>query len=413
MTRSTERHAVVVGAGIGGLAAALGLHRAGWRVTVLERAPRLREQGAGISLLSNGRRALDQLGLGPAVEALSARMAPGGEGLRTRGGRRLQRPADPAFLAEHGLFISVLTRPQLHTTLREALPSEAVLTGAEVVHVAALAAGGAEVRTRDGLTLQADAVIAADGAFSSTRALLWPQLPPPRYSGHSVWRGIAEGVDPTTEPGGSSWGRGLEFGRMPLTGRRVYWFAVANTPEGHRFPDEYAEVRRRFGRWHDPIPALLAATPPERVLRHDVFELAEPLPSFVRGPIALLGDAAHAMTSDLGQGACQALEDAVVLADLLAESVLDPDADPVTALARYDEVRRPRAQGIAMASRRMGETKLTESRVELLRRNVRLRLLPPSAGQQGMAMVGDWQPPAPPVLATSASTELGARGVVS
>ncbi|MEV4441743.1 FAD-dependent monooxygenase [Streptomyces sp. NPDC049577] len=390
---TSRRHAVVVGGGIGGLAAAVGLHRTGWRVTVLERAPAPRESGAGISLLTNAQRCLDRLGVGPAVRAGAATMAPGGEGLRLSSGRRLQPPADPAFLRAHGLSLAVLTRPALHSALREALPDGALRTGTEVTRVLDLGDGAAAVcRTPGGEHVErGDVVIAADGTHSRIRAVLWPHLPPPVHSGHSVWRGIAEGVDGATEPGGSTWGRGLEFGRMPLGADRVYWFAVANTPEGLRHPDEHAEVRRRFGHWHDPIPALIDATPAGRVLRHDVLELAVPPPSYASGRIALLGDAAHAMTSDLGQGACQALEDAVVLAAALAG-----DEDVPRALARYDEQRRPRAGAIAEASRRMGEFKLTEHRWRLLRRNARMWRTTPRESQRGLAGVGDWQPPALP-----------------
>ncbi|MHA6763563.1 FAD-dependent monooxygenase [Streptacidiphilus sp. PAMC 29251] len=403
MSSARGRRAVVVGGGIGGLAAAAGLHRAGWRVTVLERADRLRESGAGISLLTNAQRSLDRLGLGARVRSLSAVMPPGGEGLRTASGRRLQRPADPEFLRERGLSIIVLTRPQLHGVLRDAVPAELIRTGADVLAVTDTE-GGAIVRYRTALgeqTLHGDVVVAADGAFSRIRGARWPLTPAPVYSGHSVWRGIAQGQGGRTEPGGSSWGRGLEFGRMPLTGGRSYWFAVANTPEGVRYPDEHAEVLRRFGSWHDPIPALIAATPPASVLRHDVFELAQPLPSYVSGRVVLLGDAAHAMTSDLGQGACQALEDAVVLCAELSSGVGGAGGADVAdgvpeALARYDEQRRPRSQAIAAASRRMGETKLTERRWERLRRDLRLRITPPRAGQEGVAMVGDWQPPVLP-----------------
>ena len=169
---------------------------------------------------------------------------------------------------------------------------------------------------------------------------------------------------------------------------RVYWFAVANTPAGVRYRDEHAEVRRRFGSWHDPIPALIAATPPDQVLHHDVFELAQPPPSYVSGRVVLLGDAAHAMTSDLGQGACQALEDAAVLCMALAAQAHVPDA-----LARYDEQRRPRAQAVAEASRRMGQRKLTERRLALLRRNAMMRVMPPHAGQRGVARLGDLASP--------------------
>ncbi|MCZ4097834.1 MULTISPECIES: FAD-dependent monooxygenase [Streptomyces] len=387
------RHAVVVGGGIGGLSAAVGLHRLGWRVTVLERADRMRESGAGISLLTNAQRALDRLGVGDAVRALSATMDPGGEGLRAASGRRLQRPADPAFLRERGLSIIVLPRPDLHGTLRAALPEASLHTGADVTEVTDVTDGArVSYRTEGGeRTVHGDMVVAADGTFSRIRSARWPQVPPPVYSGHSVWRGIAEGCDGSAEPGGSTWGRGREFGRMPLAADRVYWFAVANLPEGVRYPDEHAQVRERFGSWHDPIPALIAATPPDRVLRHDVFELAQPLPSYVSGRVVMLGDAAHAMTSDLGQGACQALEDSAVLC-----SVLAAEADIPRALAGYDELRRPRSQAIVEASRRMGELKLNERRLELLVRNVKLRIAPPRAGQKGVAGVGDWHPPALP-----------------
>jgi len=396
VSSALSRHAVVVGGGIGGLSAAVGLHRTGWRVTVLERSEQLRESGAGISLLTNAQRSLDRLGLGALVRTRAAVMAPGGEGLRTASGRRLQRPADPAFLRERGLSIVVLTRPELHGVLRAALPADLIRTGADVVEVTDTDSG-AVVRFLTGegeRTLRADVVVAADGAFSRIRAARWPEVPAPVYSGHSVWRGIAEGQGSRVEPGGSSWGRGLEFGRMPLTGGRTYWFAVANTPEGLRYPDEHAEVVRRFGGWHDPIPSLIAATPAERVLRHDVFELAQPLPEYISGRVVLLGDAAHAMTSDLGQGACQALEDAVVLC---AELAVGGAAGSVEdALGRYDEQRRPRSQAISLASRRMGELKLNEDPWQRFRRDLRLRITPPSAGQEGVAMVGDWHPPVLP-----------------
>jgi 2-polyprenyl-6-methoxyphenol hydroxylase-like FAD-dependent oxidoreductase len=393
VTSAPGRHAVVVGAGIGGLAAAAGLHHLGWRVTVLERAAAVREAGTGLSLLSNAQRALDQLGVGAALRARWPAMAPGGEGLRTRSGRRLQRPADPAFLREHGLTLIVLPRPELHRALRAALPTGCLHTGAEVTSVRDVPGGAAVSHSGPAgpRTVQGDVVVAADGASSLIRRTRWPAAPAPVYSGHSVWRGIAEGVDGRAEPGGSSWARGLEFGRMPMARDRVYWFAVANTPEGASYPDNHTEVLRRFGSWHHPIPALIAATPARGVLHHDVFELARPLSSYVSGRVALLGDAAHVMTSDLGQGACQALEDAVVLCAALASH-----ADVPAALASYDEQRRPRTQAVAAASRRMGQFKLAERGLTLLRRNIMMRFSLPAAGQDGMASLGDWQPPVLP-----------------
>lgn len=389
---SGSRSAVVIGGGIGGLSAAVGLNRIGWHVTVLEQAPLLREVGAGISLMANAQRSLDRLGVGAAVRAAAAPMLPGGEGIRAPSGRRLMYAANAKFVARHGLSAIVLLRPELHRVLRTALPDSSLRTGAKVTGVITEpgSAGARVVYHTDGTPriVEADLVIGADGLNSLVRRLLWPHAPAPSYSGHSVWRGITAIPFTPPEKGGNTWGRGKQFGRMPLADGRVYWYAVANTPVGARNADELHEVRRRFGSWHHPIPALIEATPPDTVLHHDVFELATPLPRYVAGHVALLGDAAHAMTSDLGQGACQALEDAVVLCAALAA---EPDVH--TALARYDEQRRPRTQMITEASRRMGRMTLLDRRLAVLARNIMVRVMPPSAGERRLAQIGDWHPP--------------------
>ena len=134
-----------------------------------------------------------------------------------------------------------------------------------------------------------------------------------------------------------SWGAGERFGYVPLADGRVYCFATANAPEGAD-GGGLAGLRRRFGGWHDPIPALLAAADPGAVLHDDLYELP-PLAAYASGKVALVGDAAHAMTPNLGQGAGQALEDAVVLAKTV---------DGPSGLDAYDRLRRPRTQKIAL-----------------------------------------------------------------
>ncbi len=139
---------------------------------------------------------------------------------------------------------------------------------------------------------------------------------------------------------------GAEFGHIAFLDGRAEWHAVLSLPSETRFADPLAEMRRRFHTRHDPIPALLDATRADTVLHHDVDELRTPLPAHTVGRIVLLGDAAHAMPPNLGQGACQALEDAVTLAaSLRAETTVE------AALARYDAERRPRSQAVARAAR--------------------------------------------------------------
>ncbi|RSN15667.1 FAD-dependent oxidoreductase [Nonomuraea sp. WAC 01424] len=383
-----ERSAIVVGGGIAGLAVAVGLRRIGWRVTVLERDPVFGAIGAGISLLANGLRALDSLGMGAAVRDVGRRQS-GGKISAPSG--RLLTPMDDAAIEDRlGTAVYSFLRPELHNVLAQALPSDALVPGA-LIRALEQDGTGARVHftTSDGdAVLDADIVIGADGLNSWVRSQMWPEHSGTAYSGATVWRGVtSESVE---SPRGidQTWGRGMEFGFSSLSGGRIEWHALANASRGTRYADELGEVRARFGSWHDPIPAVLAATPPEAVLRHDIFDLVAPLPSYVRGRTVLIGDAAHAMQPHLGQGAGMALEDAVVLA---AELRAGPD--PASALARYDHARRPRTQAVARNARRVGRMGAQlENRLVIMARNTAMRLLPASVGLRELVRTADWTP---------------------
>ncbi|WP_327312506.1 FAD-dependent monooxygenase [Streptomyces sp. NBC_01235] len=378
--------AVVVGGGIGGLAAAIGLRLIGWEVTVVESAPVLADVGAGISLHANGIRALDVLGVGEAVRAAARPQYTGGT--RVPGGGRLARMDGTALERELGTPIVGVPRAVLHHLLRAALPSECLVVGAEAETVDRSDPGRVRMPLGDA-ALEADLVVAADGVGSRLRARLFPRHPGPAYSGSTVLRAITERPVELDTDFELTWGKGAEFGHIAFADGRAEWHAVLNSPPGVRYPDALAAMRRRFGQWHDPIPALLDATRPDAVLHHDIHELATPLPAFTAGRIVLLGDAAHAMTPNLGQGACQALEDAVVLAAALAT---EPTVE--SALARYDAERRPRTQSVARAARqagRMGQQLTNPLAVAV--RNTALRLAPSRATVHTILRHADWTPP--------------------
>ncbi|MFD5682055.1 FAD-dependent monooxygenase [Streptomyces bacillaris] len=402
------RHAVVAGGGIGGLTAAVALSRRGWRVTVCERAPVLTGIGAGIVLAPNALRALDSIGLGAAVS--EGEPLAGALGLRTPDGAWLSRTG--ATASRYGLPARAVHRGFLIDALAAALPPDALRLG---VPVSGVDDGGDEVvvRTPEG-ELRADAVVAADGLRSVLRGQLFPRHPGPRYAGETGWRAVLSGTGLPALSAAETWGRGERFGIVPLVDGRVYVYATAVTGPGTRPADHLAELVRRFGAWHDPIPALLERLEqpdrngPDRVgiLHHDFHELAAPLPRFHSGRVALLGDAAHAMTPNLGQGGCQAIEDAVVLAHLVAG-----DTDVPAALAAYTEARRGRTTRISRSSRRVGDLARLSRPLAVSVRNFAVRATPSAVTRRGLDTLLAWQPPPGPASATGSGPSAGSAPV--
>jgi 2-polyprenyl-6-methoxyphenol hydroxylase-like FAD-dependent oxidoreductase len=418
-----SRRAVVAGGGIGGLTAAVALRRRGWDVAVLERAPALEPVGAGLGLGPNALHALDAIGLGDEVRRFSAVQGHGG--LRRSGGGWLVRTDLGAVATRFGDPQLVALRADVVGLLAGSLPAGVLRTGVTVTGVDAGDAGDADRRARvatsDG-DLDADLVVAADGIGSRIRATLFPDHQGPRYSGFTTWRFVApalpEGAG-RAEPA-ETWGRGEVFGVLPLASGQVYCYASALAPPGLRHDDEAAELKRRFGRWHDPIPGLIGAISPDRVLHDDVYWIAEPLPAYHRGRVAILGDAAHAMTPHLGQGACQAIEDAVVLASVAgpgtpaaadsaaadsaaADSAPADSAAPADGsgpdLAAYTSARLSRTRMVANGSYRATRLSGMTSRPAIALRNTGILLagrLASGLMLRQMDPLASWVPPPVP-----------------
>ncbi|MCT9930971.1 FAD-dependent monooxygenase [Planotetraspora sp. A-T 1434] len=391
-------HAVVIGAGIGGLTAAVALEREGWTVTVFEQAASIEPVGSGLAVAPNALRALDTIGVGDQVRELSA--IQGEAGIRRPDGRWISRTSAEDARARYGDPTVLLLRSTLVDLLSARLSPGALRLDSRVESVDA---GSGRVTTSGG-TVGADLVVAADGIRSPVRKALFPHHPDPVYAGVTSWRVVVPAAGPVRAS--ETWGRGLVFGVMPLADDQVYCYATAVVPADQVNGDEKAELVRLFRRWHEPIPALLAAADPGAVLRHDIYSMDTPLPAFHRGKVALLGDAAHSMTPHLGQGACQAIEDAVVLAHHVGEAhhagrtshAGSGGGDHLTAgLAAYTEARRDRTTRIVRRSRAIGRLTLWTNPLAVFARDGAMSLagkLGPNVAFRQFDEVFNWRPPA-------------------
>ncbi|MEV4755572.1 NAD(P)/FAD-dependent oxidoreductase [Micromonospora sp. NPDC049559] len=398
------RTAVVVGAGIGGLAVAGALARTGWQVTLLERGDRVRAERTALILWPNGVRALRALDLGAGLDAIATPLPD--TGIRRPDGHWLvqPRPAPP------GRAPVVVHREDLHDTLVAGLGDRVeIRTGVLVRSVRA--EGGDRPAVGDGrTTFEADLVVAADGIDSAVRRRLAPESAVVS-SGCAAWRAVipwyrAPRLRPDQPIGGEALGAGYRFVAASLGDRGssggstrggIYWVATAagaSRPESAE--TQLTLLRRWYANWPAPIGDLLAATEPDDLVQQEVREL-RPLPREYgfptgTGGFVLLGDSAHAMPHHLGQGACLALEDAATLQSLVREAIPGPALR--AAVESYSRLRRPRTATVVRQTRRMSAVLQARGRLALRARDAALGQITPRLLGSAASAAAQWQPPA-------------------
>jgi 2-polyprenyl-6-methoxyphenol hydroxylase-like FAD-dependent oxidoreductase len=366
----------VIGGGIGGVAAAVALHRAGIEATVYERANELREVGAGMMLWPNATRVLKELGLLERVAALSG---PNQHFLvRSRTGKILM----DIGLGHFDVPALCTRRSDLLAALISALPAERVRLGHDFEYFEEKNSS-VGIHFSDGIPVEHDFLIGADGIRSRVRSQLLG-IREPIYRGYTIWRGLAR-VTGAVPSGSNSetWGRGKRFGILSTGGDRFTWYATANTDPGHVDSDEgrQRELLQMFAGWHEPVESLIAGTEAGTILKNGAYDLP-PLKRWGHGRVMLLGDAAHPCTPNLGLGGCMALEDALVLAKSFAK-----EASPELALRRYESVRRERTRHVQQRSLLMGHIGQWENLLIRAGRQVVTGMLPAKIFERNLRRV--------------------------
>jgi 2-polyprenyl-6-methoxyphenol hydroxylase-like FAD-dependent oxidoreductase len=341
------KQAIIIGGGVGGLATAIGLKQAGLKITVFEKVNELKEVGAGLTLWPNALWALQRLGLEKEIKPLGLPETNGG--IFNQNGQQIVGASTLELEQKFGLSATAVHRAELLELLLEKVGPENVHLGAALLKFEQ-DEEGVTAYFSNGETVRDDLLIGADGLHSAVRRLLFGKSEP-RYAGYTAWRGICP--HPAVELSvGEIWGHGTRFGIVPLTHNQLYWFATQNRPQNE--PDKPAGRKTelleifRAGEWPSSIQTILEITPETAILRNDICDL-KTLKSWSIGRVTLLGDAAHAMTPNMGQGACQAFEDAVALADCLKQT-----EDVPAALKQYERQRLPRTSKIVARSHQIG-----------------------------------------------------------
>ncbi|MEQ8766528.1 MAG: FAD-dependent monooxygenase [Planctomycetota bacterium] len=363
----SKRDILISGAGIGGASAAIALRRRGHDVIVFERSPQPREVGAGITLWPNALAALDRVGLAEPIRA-AGRSIDFAE-VRTEDGRRLfeadLRPLWRRFLRP-GIGIH---RGELLRILVEAVPEESLRTDSEVTGFDATAEG-VIIFLASGEEIEGTALVGADGLHSTVRKQLHPDglL---RASRSVAWRGVVSGFKDAfgSDRTCAVLGRGLQAGVVPIGSDRHYWFICFTVSRSLEVLGDEASAlfEERVKALWSPLREMIAASEPPHVA--ELFD-REPIRSWGSGRVTLLGDAAHPTTPNLGQGACQALEDAVVLAETYRPE------DVAASLRAYESRRFAKTTRIVRESRRMGRILQLENTLTRRLRDLAIRFLP-------------------------------------
>jgi 2-polyprenyl-6-methoxyphenol hydroxylase-like FAD-dependent oxidoreductase len=358
----------IVGGGVAGLTAAIGLHKIGIQTAIFESAKALVGIGAGFGLAANAMQALEYLDLKAGVIPLGHYLE--NYNIRDQQGKILVSPETKTISAQYEQDNFAIHRADLHLFLLNQIDPAQLHLGKRALKIEK-GPKGIDIFFEDGSTHQTDFLIVADGVKSRIRQQLIPNAFP-RYAGYTCWRATIDNPNIKFTTGSETWGSKGRFGMTPLVGNKIYWYACINADANSAKYSKYTiqDLQQNFAHYHDPISEILENTKNEQLIWNDIIDI-KPLKNLAFGNILFIGDAGHATTPNMGQGACQAIEDAAVLVDELKKT-----ADVALAFQHFERRRLKRTRYITETSWSIGKIAQWENPICIAARNTLMSILP-------------------------------------
>jgi 2-polyprenyl-6-methoxyphenol hydroxylase-like FAD-dependent oxidoreductase len=375
------RQITIIGGGIAGLTTAIALNKTGIKTIVFEAASDIKAIGAGLGLGANAMIAFDRLGIKDEVMQ-SGRVLPFFS-VYDQQGKLITRTESARLSARYGVDNFTIHRAELHQLLLSKLDAQTVHTNKKVIDIEQKE-NSILVKFQDGSSHETEYLIAADGIHSPIRTKLLPDVEP-RYSGYTCWRAVIDNTNLNLSESSETWGTPGRFGIIPMANRKIYWYACINAKHHDTRFNTYTsnDLLNHFKDFHAPIPAILKETKDEHLLWNDIIDV-KPINQYAFNNIVLIGDAAHATTPNMGQGACQAIEDAVVLANELTKNT------DITQAFKHFEVRRiKKAHFITNRSWTIGKVAQLENEFLAQLRNFTFRMIPSAVKEKQFKMLYD------------------------
>ena len=358
---------LINGGGIAGLTCAIALQKLGIETAVYESTPEIKPVGAGLVIQSNAIRALEYLGIEDKI--IDAANPINQIAIIDEKGNVIKKQKPSSINRE--LFAGLaIHRHTLHQILKNYLPENLLFTSKKAISFLNKD-GKVILQFEHGLNAEGDFLISADGINSNIRLQLLPDSKP-RYAGYICWRSIIDNCDLKISEATETWGSKGRFGIVPINENKIYWYATINSDQFDVKINHYnlKNIKEHFSDYHSPVPEILEKSSNEKLIKNPICDI-KPLNQFAFNKVLLIGDAAHATTPNLGQGACQAIEDVMVLHQEIASG-----KDVESAFKSFEKRRTEKARYIINTSRKLGSIAQIENKFLISLRNIVFKLTP-------------------------------------